>query len=78
MPESRPEVANFAAAKWSSPRVLWDGQAWWAVGPAAFQVTAWACSPSINFLGSGIVFYVKRYCFITVLEHVFRCISVTY
>lgn len=45
MPESRPEVANFAAAKWSGPRVLQDVHAWWDLRAAAFQAISWAPFP---------------------------------
>lgn len=43
MPQSRPEVANFAAAEWSSPRV--PG---WGVRAAAVRVASPSLTPPLG------------------------------
>ena len=80
MPESRPEVANFAAAKWSSPRECCGMCMLGGISELLdFRLQAGPLFPSVNFLDSGIVFYIKRYWFTTVLEDSgFRCICVIY
>lgn len=53
MPPSRPEVASFAAAGWSSPTV--HG---WGVRAAAVPLASPSGPhPSFNFLASGILLY---------------------
>lgn len=60
MPQSRAEVANFAAAKWSSP-----GEHRWCVCLVGYQsccVLGYKLHifpPRINVIASGIVFYIK-------------------